>query len=101
MMTIEEFDAAEKKTYELLDSKVELIKQIVNAEGSIELDDLADKIEELFSDEILPNEFHNDIFNFVAPSDLEWYIKSRKIGNVTEEVTITYTVHKIKGEENG
>ena len=77
MMTYEEFSKFEQMTYELLDKKIDAIRRIINAEGSIDIYDLKDKIE---------------------VEELADYIRSRKIGTV-EEVT-TYIVYRRREKAN-
>ena len=98
MMTYEEFSKFEQMTYELLDKKIDAIRRIINAEGSIDIYDLKDKIEVEFANDILPDEFHNDIFNFIGTEELADYIRSRKIGTV-EEVT-THIVYRRREKAN-
>lgn len=98
MMTYEEFSKFEQMTYELLDKKIDAIRRIINAEGSIDIYDLKDKIEVEFANDILPDEFHNDIFDFIGTEELADYIRSRKIGTV-EEVT-THIVYRRREKAN-
>lgn len=91
-MSMSEADRVTQVTYELLDSKLEFIRQTINAEGSMDIRDLRDKIEVMFENVTLPDEFHNDIFEFIGMEELADYIQSRKIGNVQE--VYTYMVYK-------